>query len=171
MPVTGSEHVHEIPLSVGSAPIITEGPQQGDYDNVYPLEDVHFATLAEKKRLWLRDALINSLFIASWYVKAYSYCNPTLITFISSSYVGSRSQLYFPCTTNGCSLLNISDFHSLSSSRCFTCSSRPCWLPSCGLAGRAGSVPNTIPRGKTLCECIPILSRNDFGGESTGALI
>ena len=72
MPVTGSEHVHEIPLSVDSAPIITEGPQQGDYDNVYPLEDVHFATLAEKKRLWLRDALINSLFIASWYVKAYS---------------------------------------------------------------------------------------------------
>ena len=63
MPVTGSEHVHEIPLTVGS----TE--PQGDNDDVYPLEDVHFATLEEKKRLWLRDALINSLFIASWYVK------------------------------------------------------------------------------------------------------
>jgi hypothetical protein len=114
MPVTGSEHVHEIPLSVGSAHITTEGPQQGDHDNVYPLEDVHFATLEEKKRLWLRDALINSLFIASWYVKTYSDCNLTRITLISMSYVGSLSQLYFPCTTNGCSLLNISDSHSRS---------------------------------------------------------
>ena len=73
MPVTGSEHVHEIPLTVGST-----GPQ-GDNDNVYPLEDVHFATLEEKKRLWLRDALINSLMMACWYVK----CIPTAIRPVS----------------------------------------------------------------------------------------
>jgi solute carrier family 35 protein C2 len=53
----------------------TEEPQRDD-GNVYPIpEDVHFATIEEKKRLWLRDALINSLFIASWYVK----CIPTAI--------------------------------------------------------------------------------------------
>lgn len=71
MPVTGREHVHEIPLSVGST---HEGPQAEDV-NVYPLEDVHFATVEEKKRLWLRDALINAFFIAAWYVK----CIPTAI--------------------------------------------------------------------------------------------
>lgn len=65
MPVTGREHVHEIPLTVCST---HEGPQ-ADHINVYPLEDVHFATVEEKKRLWLRDALINTLFIAAWYVK------------------------------------------------------------------------------------------------------
>ena len=73
MPVTGSEHVH--PLIVGSTHMSTEGLDR-DNDNVYPIpEDVHFATIEEKKRLWLRDALINSLFIASWYVK----CVPTAI--------------------------------------------------------------------------------------------
>ncbi|KAH9963807.1 triose-phosphate transporter family-domain-containing protein [Russula dissimulans] len=34
------------------------------------LRDVHFATIEEKKRLWIRDALINTLFIASWFVLA-----------------------------------------------------------------------------------------------------
>ncbi|KAH9036786.1 triose phosphate transporter [Lactarius deliciosus] len=46
-----------------------EGPQRDD--NLYPIpEDVHFATIEEKKRLWLRDALINALFIASWFAFA-----------------------------------------------------------------------------------------------------
>lgn len=71
----GNEHVHEIPLTAGSTHMTTEGPQR-DNENGYPIpEDVHFATIEEKKRLWLRDALINTLFIASWYVK----CIPTAI--------------------------------------------------------------------------------------------
>ena len=61
-----SGHVHQI---VGSTHMTAEGPQRGN-GHGYPIpEDVHFATLEEKKRLWFRDALINSLFIASWYVK------------------------------------------------------------------------------------------------------
>lgn len=32
-------------------------------------EDVHFATIEEKKRLWFRDAFINAFFIASWCVR------------------------------------------------------------------------------------------------------
>ncbi|KAH9062415.1 TPT-domain-containing protein [Lactarius vividus] len=69
MPVTPSEHVHPTPLIVGSAHMSAEGPQRDD--DLYPIpEDVHFATIEEKKRLWLRDALINALFIASWFAFA-----------------------------------------------------------------------------------------------------
>jgi len=45
--------------------------QRNDYeaDNYIPLDsDIHLASLDEKKRLWWRDAAINGLFIASWYV-------------------------------------------------------------------------------------------------------
>jgi solute carrier family 35 protein C2 len=31
-------------------------------------EDTHLASLAEKKRLWWRNATVNTLFIGSWYV-------------------------------------------------------------------------------------------------------
>ncbi|KAI0259224.1 triose-phosphate transporter family-domain-containing protein [Gloeopeniophorella convolvens] len=47
---------------------------RADGDATYPppeeLQDVHFATLEEKKRLWFRDALINSFFIAAWFLFA-----------------------------------------------------------------------------------------------------
>jgi len=40
----------------------------------YDLQDqVHLASLAEKKRLWWRNALITGLFIASWCVFIYIY--------------------------------------------------------------------------------------------------
>ncbi|KAH8984513.1 triose-phosphate transporter family-domain-containing protein [Lactarius akahatsu] len=69
MPVTASEHVHRTPLIVGSAHTSQEGLRRDD--NLYPIpEDVHFATIEEKKRLWLRDAFINALFIASWFAFA-----------------------------------------------------------------------------------------------------
>ncbi|KAH9986747.1 triose-phosphate transporter family-domain-containing protein [Russula compacta] len=48
--------------------------QQGESDDAYAppesFQHVHFATTEEKKRLWFRDALINALFIASWFVLA-----------------------------------------------------------------------------------------------------
>lgn len=31
--------------------------------------DIHLATVEEKKRLWWKNAFINALFIASWYVR------------------------------------------------------------------------------------------------------
>ena len=31
-------------------------------------EGIHFASVVEKRRLWWRNAIINTLFIASWYV-------------------------------------------------------------------------------------------------------
>lgn len=75
MPFTSNEHDHQIPLIERSTHMTTEGPQ-GDNGDIYPTpEDVHLATIEEKKRFWLRDALINSLIIASWYVK----CIPTAI--------------------------------------------------------------------------------------------
>jgi solute carrier family 35, member C2 len=65
----GDEHVLELPSITSSTHMSLEDPQD-DGDAVYPLpEDVHFATIEEKKRLWFRDSLINALFIASWYVR------------------------------------------------------------------------------------------------------
>ncbi|KAI0295874.1 triose-phosphate transporter family-domain-containing protein [Multifurca ochricompacta] len=58
MPV--SEHVHD------SIHMTIEESQRRDNE----LHDVHFATIEEKKRLWFRDAFINTLFIASWFVFA-----------------------------------------------------------------------------------------------------
>lgn len=37
-------------------------------------EHVKLASVAEKKRLWWRNAVINLLFIASWYVFAFNLC-------------------------------------------------------------------------------------------------
>jgi solute carrier family 35 protein C2 len=45
-----------------------EDPQDDGGAVHFELEDVHFATTEEKKRLWFRDAFINALFIASWCV-------------------------------------------------------------------------------------------------------
>jgi hypothetical protein len=71
MPV--HEQDHGAPLTTHSTHMIIEDPQ-GESDGLYPLSegphDVHFATIEEKKRLWLRDALINTLFMASWSVQS-----------------------------------------------------------------------------------------------------
>jgi hypothetical protein len=45
-----------------------EGPQDDGGAVHVGAEDMHFATIEEKKRLWFRDAFINALFIASWCV-------------------------------------------------------------------------------------------------------
>lgn len=37
-----------------------------DNEPLHFTQDVHYATEAEKKRLWWREAVINALFIASW---------------------------------------------------------------------------------------------------------
>jgi hypothetical protein len=67
-----NERAHEFSLTTGSTHTTLEGPQEGD-DVMYSLpediRDVHFATIEEKKRLWVRDAVINALFIAAWCVK------------------------------------------------------------------------------------------------------
>jgi solute carrier family 35 protein C2 len=40
------------------------------------MDSEHLASLAEKKRLWWRNGIINGLFIASWYV----YYMPRILT-------------------------------------------------------------------------------------------
>jgi solute carrier family 35 protein C2 len=37
-------------------------------------EDSHLASIAEKKRLWWRNATINTLFIGSWYADVLPVC-------------------------------------------------------------------------------------------------
>jgi hypothetical protein len=61
-------HVLEIPLISNSTHMTHEGPQDDGGAVHFGPEDVHFATIEEKKRLWFRDAIINALFIASWCV-------------------------------------------------------------------------------------------------------
>lgn len=60
---------------VNSEPNLSNSPLEGSrssYENDIPLgmanEGIHFASIAEKRRLWWRNAIINTLFIASWYV-------------------------------------------------------------------------------------------------------
>ena len=75
MPV--DEQDHELPLTTHTTHMAIEDPQD-ESDDVYALsegpQDVHFATIEEKKRLWFRDALINTLFIASWSVQNHILC-------------------------------------------------------------------------------------------------
>lgn len=42
--------------------------EDGDISNFTRVEGIHLASIAEKKRLWLRNAILNALFIASWSV-------------------------------------------------------------------------------------------------------
>ena len=37
-----------------------------DSETFHDTQGVHYATEAEKKRLWWRNAVVNALFIASW---------------------------------------------------------------------------------------------------------
>lgn len=64
--------------------------------------DVHIASHAEKKRLWWKNALINTFFILTWYDA------PTFMFFFSGTTEHLRSgsflQLCSPCITNGCFL-------------------------------------------------------------------
>jgi hypothetical protein len=68
-----NESAHEFSLATSSTHTTLEEPQE-DGNVVYSLSedirDVHFATIEEKKRLWVRDAVINALFIAAWCVKS-----------------------------------------------------------------------------------------------------
>lgn len=47
-----------------------------DYEDAAALdelrEEIHLATVEEKKRRWWRNAVINALFIGSWYVCLHS---------------------------------------------------------------------------------------------------
>jgi hypothetical protein len=67
-----ARHVHDTPLTTSSTHMSIED-RQDESDSAYALsdglQDVRFATIEEKKRLWSRDAIINSFFIASWSVR------------------------------------------------------------------------------------------------------
>jgi hypothetical protein len=76
MPIKG--HVLEIPLITNSTHMTHDGVQD-DSGAVYPgPEDVHFATIEEKKRIWFRDAFINAFFIASWSVRIHDQSTSNL---------------------------------------------------------------------------------------------
>jgi hypothetical protein len=94
----------------------------------------HFATESEKKRIWWRNAFVNGMFIGAWCVSPWSRSH----SYLRLALPGSSSRFCSPCTTNGCSLQNTSDFP-------FRCSSRPSTL-SCSSFFRSfyGRSPHDI---------------------------
>lgn len=49
-----------------SAESLEQPPEYEEHAEYVTEDDVHIATLEEKKRRWWRNALINATFIASW---------------------------------------------------------------------------------------------------------
>lgn len=48
---------------------LTDDPRDSHEDEeVIQVAGIHLASIAEKKRLWLKNAIFNALFIASWSV-------------------------------------------------------------------------------------------------------
>jgi hypothetical protein len=67
-------------------------------DSLNTLPETHLASVVEKKRLWWRNAVINLLFIASWYVNVF-----TVIDFFKlKTFSGLLLQLSYPSIINGC---------------------------------------------------------------------
>ena len=62
-PLNGEEY----PLN-NSLPHGLSSDQDEDYPATLRNRGLHYASIAEKKRLWWRNAIINALFIASWCV-------------------------------------------------------------------------------------------------------
>jgi hypothetical protein len=89
--------------TVDHSPFTNNGPQDQD-------EQVHLASLAEKKRLWWRNAVVNAVFISSWCV---FFLFPVCWSFlIFGKLLGSSSLPSFRFTTNGCSLRSTLDSHT-----------------------------------------------------------
>ena len=90
--------------------------QSYTYDEDIPnftREGIHLASVVERKRLWWRNATINTLFIGSWYVLLAYHQDLTRIMF--SLALGLLLPLSFLCITNGCSRRSTlaSHFHYL----------------------------------------------------------
>lgn len=115
--------------------------------------NVHVASLAEKKRLWWRNALINMSFIAAWYALSLLLCFMYILTQSTTLLKGLSSLLSSPCTTSGCSLRTTMDFPSLSSSRPYTCLFSSFSLHSSAMSSRASFVRITTLQPLTTREC------------------
>ena len=103
-------------------------------------DGIHLASLTEKKRLWWRNAFINTVFIASWYVLSY-YVDKADAIFIGFSLLCSYRSI-----TSGCFPRNISDFpHPCSLQQC-TCSYNFSWLQRFGMHTPKPSVLHIILR-------------------------
>lgn len=47
-----------------------DSQEDDELSNFTPAAGIHLASTAEKKRLWLKNAVINAVFIASWSVNS-----------------------------------------------------------------------------------------------------
>ncbi len=69
-----AEHLPEHTQDTTDEDSLTEPPEYDENGQANGfVDDIHIATVEEKKRRWWRNALINSLFIGSWYAANLSY--------------------------------------------------------------------------------------------------
>ena len=103
--------------------LLGSGEEHPSWDNTANGEIVNgFANEREskemKKRRWWREAIVNSLFIASWYVTLHVL---DLLSVLILATLGLLLLLCSQCTINGCSLPSITTSPSLFSSLPCTC--------------------------------------------------
>lgn len=103
-----------------------------------------------KRRIWWRNAFVNALYIASWWV-------PVCIAIFGmrsclASTIGSSSPHYCRCTTNGCSRQTTSTFRSRYSSRRCIWPRSSSWLAQYARSGRTSSIRPGDLRCPSTCE-------------------
>jgi len=116
-------------------------------ESSYHSQGLHYASLSEKKRLWWRNAALNTLFIMSWCVTSACSC---LLSIRHD--IGLFLQPFYLCTTNGCSQPLVMHFPLPSSSLRYICLSSSLSLLSSGSHGQPISVRQSHPLVKTTGE-------------------
>lgn len=109
----------------------------------------HLATLVEKKRLWWRNAVTNTLFILSWYALAHYFPANTGYWLATGFFLQLSSQY----TTNGCSRRIVTDFLLLFLLRQCTCLCNLYLRPFYDLHGRLDFV---------RCKYRPVWNTGEF---------
>lgn len=101
--------------------------QEDDYEqqDLRPSFYAHVPSVEEKRRLWIQNATVNTMFIGSWWVIEF-YSKSVQCAESSTelfSYPGSSSRYFSQCITNGCFPTLISISPILCSSRRYIWSS------------------------------------------------
>jgi len=116
-------------------------------ESSYHSQGLHYASLSEKKRLWWRNAALNTFFILSWCVVSVCSCLQSV-----RHDIGLFLQPFYLCTTNGCSQPLVMPFPLPSSSLLYICLSSSSSPLFSGLHGHPISVRQSHPLVKTTGE-------------------
>lgn len=121
-------------------------------------QNVHIATVEEKKRLWWRNAFINALFIAGWSAFPLGSISRNVPSELSCLLLGSASLRCCQYTTNGCLTKTTWALGILYSSQHSTCSSSWLWLQYSVSLGHSTSGHRMIHPERIICTLRPRIS-------------